>query len=344
MLQINILMLGGKRCGKTTVLASMCKEIDRALAGTPLRLIPKNSTLQNVNKAAETIRNKIEEFNNPLLRTTVDENPTAARQVYEFGLSMPSIGEIAVNIHDIPGEWLTQPVHEKELKALIAQSHVILIAIDTPYLFYKMTIDGYGMYHEEYNKPKEIANFFMNCLSPNEISNRMILFVPLKCERYYHLTYSKKNNPSRRNYMREIFDAIGKGYRDLLFYLRSTPQLASSLTIAVTPILSAGGIDFVKFSEDPETGKITSMYQAPEFLPESQRGYRPMFCEQPILYALTYMMRLGIDGMWSPKAFLAYQRNAAMLDLSRAYETLRCRLKREDPTDGFFIIQNPKII
>ncbi len=344
MLQINVLMLGGKRCGKTTVLASMCKEIERVLAGTSISLTPKPATFQNINKAAYTIKRKIEEFNNPLLRTTVDESPTSARQVYEFALTIPAIEDISVNIHDIPGEWLTQPIHEKEIKTLIAQSHVILIAIDTPYLFYKMTVNGYGMYHDLYNKPKEIANFFRTCLSPNEISNRMILFVPLKCERYYHLTYSQKNNPSRRNYMREILNSVCDGYRDLLFYLRSTPELVNSLTIAVTPILSAGGIDFVKFTEDEQTGKVISIFQAPEFLPESQKGYNPKFCEQPILYALTYMMRLGLDGMWAPKSKLGYQRNAAIVEVNHAYETLRSRLKRSDATDGFYIIQNPKNI
>ena len=32
MKQVNILMMGGKRCGKTTVLASMYGEINKALA------------------------------------------------------------------------------------------------------------------------------------------------------------------------------------------------------------------------------------------------------------------------------------------------------------------------
>ena len=60
----------------------------------------------------------------------------------------------------IPGEWLTDPQQEGNLRGLIRQCQVILIAIDTPYLFAKTTGKGYGRYHEEYNKPLEIANFF----------------------------------------------------------------------------------------------------------------------------------------------------------------------------------------
>ena len=84
-------------------------------------------------------------------------------------------------MHDIPGEWLTD-AHQEQVKALIHNCQVIIIAIDTPYLFSKMTGKGYGAYHEEYNKPLEITNFFKNSLSVSDIQDRMILFVPIKCE------------------------------------------------------------------------------------------------------------------------------------------------------------------
>lgn len=345
---INILMLGGKRCGKTTVLSSMCSEIEKALAGTGLSFIPSSNTAGNLQRAADVIRRKIQEFNNPLIRTTVDENPTGARQVYEFLYNMPGIKDLRVYLHDIPGEWLIDGVHTNELQSLIMASQVIIIAIDTPYLFYKMTNKGYGQYHEEYNKPKEIANFFQNSLSPQYIQDRMILFVPLKCERYYHLTYSKKLNFTNRNYMQELFEAVCMGYDDLLFYLRSTEQLMNSLTIAVTPILSAGGIDFVKFMTDPESGIVTSLYQEPEFLADSQKGYSPMFCEQPIIYALAYVMRLGIDNQWGEKRLFAAARANDRIALMNAFETLSRKMKRGTANnfakDGYFIIQNPKNI
>ncbi len=348
MADINILMLGGKRCGKTTVLSSMSMEIGKALAGTRLQLLPMQNTDVKLRNAADVIRKKIGEFDNPLIRTTVDENPTGARDVYEFSFQMPGVKPVVINIHDIPGEWLTDPLHEKEVRALIAVSQVIIIAIDTPYLFYKMGREGYGQYHEEYNKPREIANFFKNSLSPADIQDRMVLFVPLKCERYYHLTYTPKLNAYHRNYMQELFEAVCIGYRDLLFYLRSTPQLANSLTIAVTPILSAGGIDFVKFVKDEQTGRVMSLYQEPEFLADSEKGYSPRFCEQPIVYALTYVLRLGVDGQWKMGGFTKSAQNSNQLAMREAYETLRRKMKRSHSStysaDGFFMIQNPKNI
>ena len=140
------------------------------------------------------------------------------------------------------------------------------------------------------------------------------------------------------------------GYDDLLFYLRSTEQLMNSLTIAVTPILSAGGIDFVKFVTDPESGLVTSLYQEPEFLSDAQKGYSPMFCEQPIIYALTYVMRLKLEEQQeaASRGLFASSKAAKHLELLNAYETLSKKMKRSSinnfATDGYYIIQNPKNI
>ena len=349
MKQVNILMMGGKRCGKTTVLASMCAEINKALAGTSMSLDSDNEqTRVDLEKAKISIRQKVESFKTPLTRVEVDENPTSALKTYSFHLRIDNGGKIPFRIHDIPGEWLTDS-HQKEVKALVKDCQVIIIAIDTPYLFSKMTSKGYGIYHEEYNKPLEIANFFKNSLSVDQIEDRMILFVPIKCERYYHLTNTPKLNVSKRNYMQELIDAIGCGYRDLLMFLRSTPELLNSCTVAITPILSAGGIDFVHFRTDSETGKITSLYQEPEFLREFEQGYSPKFCEQPMIYALIYILMQELRPQTQKKGSLFGQRGIFQglnrTQMQAAVETLRKKLKRNTgnhPEDGFYFIQNPR--
>ena len=229
MKQVDV-MMGGKRCGKTTVLASMCAEINKALAGTSMSLDSDNEqTRVDLEKAKISIRQKVRASKTPLTRVEVDENPTSALKTYSFHLQNRQRREDSLPaIHDIPGEWLTDS-HQKEVKALVKDCQVIIIAIDTPYLFSKMTSKGYGIYHEEYNKPLEIANFFKNSLSVDQIEDRMILFVPIKCERYYHLTNTPKLNVSKRNYMQELIDAIGCGYRDLLMFLRSDAGAAEQL-------------------------------------------------------------------------------------------------------------------
>ena len=342
MQQINVLMLGGKRCGKTTVLASMYREIDKALAGTPLQLNVDDQTGQKLDEAIASIEKKMEDFKVPLTRVEVDDNPTSAMKTYSFQLTLDR-SRIPFQIHDIPGEWLTDD-HQENVRRLVADSQVILIAIDTPYLFSKMTDKGYGIYHEEYNKPLEIANFFKNSLSVDNVQNRMILFVPIKCERYYHLTYTPQLNISKRNYMQELVNAVSCGYRDLLMYLRSAAGLVNNCTLAITPILSAGGIDFVRFRTDEETGKVISLYQEPEFLRENgrQAGYQPQFCEQPMIYTLIYILLQTLQQS-SGQSF----RGANQDQLRTALNTLCKKIKRNTGNyadDGFFFIQNPKNI
>lgn len=342
---INVLMLGGKRCGKTTVLSSMYGQIGKALAGTNMRLEVVDQTAAQLSRARKVIQEKMRDFKNPLTRVEVDDNPTSGMQTYHFKLYMGNKG-FPFRIHDIPGEWLTDN-HQKEVRSLIKECQVIIIAIDTPYLFAKMTGKGYGVYHEEYNKPLEIANFFKNSLATDLIEDRMILFVPIKCERYYHLTNCPKLNVYQRNYMQELVDAVGCGYQDLLGYLRSAPALRNNTTLAITPILSAGGIDFVRFRRDELTGKIVSLYQEPEFLRENEQGYSPKFCEQPMIYAMIYIL---MQELHQEKTFFGSKRllrGVSDDQLREAINTLRKKLKRNSGNyaeDGFYFIQNPKDI
>lgn len=352
MKKINILMLGGKRCGKTTVLASMCNEINVALAGTNMSIeVMDDRTRNDLNKARNAIQQKLDIFKKPLTRIEMDDNPTSAQKIYSFKLLINGKGSgIPFELYDIPGEWLTDG-HQANIKSLIQDCHVILIAIDTPYLFAKMTDKGYGVYHEEYNKPLEIANFFKNSLSVDDIRDRMILFVPIKCERYYHLTNTPQLNIFKRNYMQELVTAVSCGYRDLLMFLRSTDELVNRCTIAITPILSAGGIDFVTFRRDEETGKMVSLYQEPEFLPAQDKGYQPRFCEQPMVYALTYILGQTIGSVQTGNAFSKIGANLFQglnqNQMLTAFETLKKKMKRNTGVyaeDGYFIIQNPKDI
>lgn len=340
-MSINILMLGGKRCGKTTVLASMFDEVNRALAGTNIMLRVNDENVASLRQARYGIQQKMEEFRVPLTRIQVDDNATNAMKTYFFDLVCGN-SNVKFQIHDIPGEWLTDG-HEKQVMQLIKDCQVIMIAIDTPYLFAKMTGAGYGIYHEEYNKPQEITNLIKNTLSAEAVTDRMVLFVPIKCERYYHLTHCPELNINHRNYMNEIVEAVSYGYNDLLMYLRSSMELENRTTLAITPILSAGGIDFVKFCEDPETGKIVSLYQEPEFLDKSEKGYQPKFCEQPMIYALTYILMQSWQQSQQGQGGLF--RGTNQQALQQAVGTMRMKMKKNKggfADDGYYFIQNPK--
>lgn len=355
MKEIKVLMLGGKRCGKTTVLSSMYSSINATLAGTGLSInVEDPSTQFELNRAMRAIIERMEQFKRPLTSCEVDDNPTSAERSYSFSLRRENNGKskgggIPFRIHDIPGEWLVDQ-NAAKVKELIGDCQVILIAIDTPYLFARMTDKGYGQYHEQYNKPIEITNFFKNSLSIEDLRDRMILFVPIKCERYYHLDRSAHLRGFGRRYMQEMTQVVGAGYRDLILYLRSTEALMDHCTIAITPILSAGGIDFISFRQDPQTGKMISYYQAPEFLKEEQVGYHPMFCAQPMIYILTYLLIQACDEQQQKAPLFQFgsslMSGMSLSQMQAAIDTLQKRMKRNSglmaQDDGYLFIQNPR--
>ena len=354
MKEIHVLMLGGKRCGKTTVLSSMCSAIDMALAGTGLSIAVDPSTQGELDKARRSIQMKMKEFEKPLTSCVVDENPTSGQRAYRFSLKRIVNGAAKGNgipfcIHDIPGEWLTNEQAET-VKNMIKDCQVVIIAIDTPYLMAKRTDQGYGQYHEEYNKSLEITNFFMNSLSPEDIQDRLILFVPIKCERYYHLDRCQLLKEYGRRYMQEMTQAISAGYRDLLLYLQGCDELVNRCTIAITPILSAGGIDFINFRLDEETGKMVSYYQAPEYVNEYERGYSPRFCEQPMVYILIYLLMQAAESMQKGTSMFQLSNSWSMgMNVQQMYaaiQTLRTKMKRNAglvaEEDGYLFIQDPK--
>ena len=350
-MEVHILMFGGKRCGKTTVLASMCRETEKALAATALRLTPfDEETKEYLRIAEDAIAGKMSTFDQPLTRVEVDENPSSAEKVCCFrlgGLDTP----LYLYIHDIPGEWLEDDHHDYVLE-LIRKCQVIIIAIDTPFLFSKMTTKGYGVFHEEYNRPELITNFFRQSVSGDDLKERLILFVPLKCERYYHLSRTPELNVYQRDYMQELKDAVIEGYQDLIIYFRSAPGLENSCTLAITPILSAGGIDFIRFRTDDQTGKLVSLYQKPETFTDEERreftGYSPRFCEQPMIYSLLHILiQQRAMAAQHPSGFFSRHRGGNNQLMDTAIETLRNKIKRNYgpfTDEGYYIIQNPRDI
>ena len=88
MKQVNILMMGGKRCGKTTVLASMYSEINKALSGTALKLEVDDQTRLDLENAKSSIERKMDDFKIPLTR--VEGSCTAQRPCPQAPSPLPS--------------------------------------------------------------------------------------------------------------------------------------------------------------------------------------------------------------------------------------------------------------
>lgn len=288
---INIMMMGGRRCGKSSVLASMEKCFDERFGTSNLTINPYD------NATALDFTNKINEingyYNNPdkYLNFTPDSNPTKDLSEYKMNLSLKNKnnGEILMNFIDFPGEWIAQKENIAKLNKPIQDSHVIIIAIDTPHLMeYTKSEDpdAVGKFNDAANQSALVSMLLKKHLDLNS-GIKMILFVPLKCEKY-------RNNGSMPLVIRKIKSA----YSSLINHINNDIN-GNKCVMAITPIITLGTVEFKRFKRTEE-GKIKvspntklPLYPLYGFTDEAKDYPEPMYCEVPLIYTLMYVLTIA---------------------------------------------------
>ncbi len=213
-------MMGPRAVGKTTILTAIFHNTSQSIAQTPLKFVPDSDTLSRINLCNNQL---IEIFEKKI---SVEDRPAAGISAsdkvhvfhYEFGLKGKHTA-IDLDIKDFPGEYVSGDLHTEEVDSFIAESNTVILAIDTPHL-----MEFNGKYNEEKNKCELITNYFRK--NTNADDEKLILLVPLKCEKYY---YEKR--------MDEVNAAVKKAYSSLLDVI----DRCETVACAITPILTIGG-------------------------------------------------------------------------------------------------------
>lgn len=280
-------MVGGRRCGKSTTLAAMWKNVNSVLGDTRLTLVPKNVEM------FKAFSNKIDEINfkyfldfDPFEKVPINTEGTDSISRYEFELGlMGSSEKLDLEFIDIPGEWYesdrgTTDSAERQrredlMKEYIQTSDVYIIAIDTPCLMENLkTHNGYGEYHNKANKAIEITESLKD-IEVSTYQSKDFIFVPLKCERYYF-----------ENKMPQVVECVKNGYYDLLSFL-SSEKLKKDCTVSIMPIISLGGIEFQEFNGPMESPDESANYIYTNGIDSK---LAPEFCEQPLIAAIEFLI------------------------------------------------------
>jgi hypothetical protein len=228
-------------------------------------------------------------------KKSVEDRPNAGIEAtaqvnvfnYAFGLKGKRTS-VDLDIKDFPGEYVDGGLHAGEVDSFIAESHAVVIAIDTPHL-----MENGGRFNEAKNKCSIICDYFKNNLKSDD--EKLILLVPLKCEKYY---YEKR--------MDEVNVAIKRAYSDLLEQISSI----DSITCAITPILTIGGVEFDTFEKDNDQNVL----ETPGGLPErafykfykANPTLHPMYCVQPLYYILSYVTHVYDDNKQKGNPFKTF--------------------------------------
>lgn len=268
---IKATMMGPRGVGKTSVMASIFSDTKESVAGTKLYFRPSEVSSSELINKRMALMNMFEKRVNP---TDAPQTGaiSATNTVSSFGFEMGFAGRkktVDIEIKDFPGEYLVSK--PQEVSDFIAESHVVMIAIDTPYLME----DG-GLYNEEKNDIKRVEGFLMQ--NADVLKNKMILLIPLKSERYFH-----------DNRMEEVSNAVKSAYSNLIGFCKTC-----NVACAITPIQTLGGVEFDCFESNNALDSVSklSKYRFYKTKPE----YQPLFCVQPLYYLLTY---IGCYYEWS---------------------------------------------
>lgn len=297
---INIMMIGGRRCGKTSVLAAMQNCFEQVMEKSDLTITINDFTTLDV--LEEKFREAEDFFRerNKKNRTFVpDVNPSLDIATYSFKIgNKGKNSEIILNFVDYPGEFLEKSQYGEVIFELLKNSRILVIAIDTPHL-----MEEDQKFDDRRNLEKRVTEMIKRSgFADKDKGPALVLFVPLKCERY-------RND----NRMGEVTGQVRKSYDSLIKYL----QTSKEINMAITPIFTLGGAAFSRFERDENSEiKINSRSGLPEkaiyYFPDMNKDRpEPQYCEQPLLYILSFvitqaanlkanrsLLELLIGGIW----------------------------------------------
>ena len=345
--EVNVMMFGGRRVGKTSILATMQSCFNDEFGASNLMITPADTETMF---ALEEKQNEIESYYGKNKRNFIPEGEyTLDMMKYRIDVRLKSKmnGDLTINFIDYPGEWLGRPEKAELLKNQMQRSNVIIVAIDTPYLM-EETADNdrktLGQYNDYRNYCKRIGNMLMQCDKKEEPI--MILFVPLKCEKYMH-----------NREMDVVSAKIKEAYKSV-FNLYSGINTKGA-QIAITPVLTTGNIEFAKFMRNSETQEIIiedgykTPLQAEFYFPKMNvTKPEPKYCEQPMVYILLYLFEMAKrkkektnknlnivqkwlqDNLWDP-----ILKMPSISDFMNEKSNLQNKIKKKE--DGYEIINDP---
>lgn len=225
---LRVLMMGGRRCGKTSALTSMFYQ---AINGDLNKIFTLNNATTHQQKDKEVIdslENKRLELQNFIAKGKnriflADQNPTMNFWDYTLRLQIPGTGRnMEVIFRDSAGE-VFDPAnqHYTDTMNYVKECDVFIVVVDTPYL-----MAGTDVEKEAANIKDSIHTFLTNM---NRDKAVQVIFVPVKCEKWI-----------KEGEIDSVINAVKLLYRATINDLLATEKIE----VSIIPIQTAGDIVF----------------------------------------------------------------------------------------------------
>ena len=266
---LKVFMMGGRRCGKTSVLASMFDRMTNGIANKYFTVADATVHEMKDGEIQDSLDGKINELKDFLGKPNnktfiVDANPTNKYWDYFLKLQIPgSNRNMKMQFRDSSGEFFVAGTQlSVKTESYVKECDVFIVAIDTPYLM-GATEDGLMDICTEgknlvVNRVQDIQRFLTNIRDNGGKDAKMVIFVPIKCEKWV-------NEGRVEDVNARIKEVYGTMIQNLSAYKK--------MSIAIIPILTAGNIIFEEFKE-PLTIKLPKYKEPIKCCPLGKETFR----------------------------------------------------------------------
>lgn len=283
--ELNIVMVGPRGVGKTSLLAAMHEEFNKTFERANLQTWTSDTpTMQRIEECKKTLKNidcRLKKFVTP---TDPEENPFLSKGfIFELG----SAGKKFLKLHftDPSGEYFyahAEPQQKEYIYKKLNTCDAIIIPIDSTALMEtklrRATDQKIGDWHEEKNMPSRITNLLRDAFANGQIkSPRLVILAPVKSESY--VKYERDAD--------SLLEHVKIGYSKLLDFLKSD-ELIDKVSVVVSPVQTIGNIVFAHHKQDTETGQTKFEYHKSPI----DADYAPKDGDQPLRYILLFLINL----------------------------------------------------
>ena len=232
---LKVLMMGGQRAGKTSVLAGL---IDSMRNGSVKDIIEVRNTTESsdVNqKLAKSIESLKWHLITSLGKTfLIDVGKTAAFDDYTLQFSIPNTdSKMDIIFTDANGEFFDMGrLHDAEIREKVREYDVFVVAIDTPYLMEAVNHDNKlcnEAINNSYNHVNDIYTFLSELDDKDGADAKLVIFAPLKCEKWI-----------KENRVSEVVGRVKHVYEPTIHALSKY----MNVEIDIMPIETVGNIIF----------------------------------------------------------------------------------------------------
>lgn len=189
---LKVLMMGGPRSGKTSALAGL---VDTMINGEVNKYLSVKDVTEG-DAVKQKLARKVENLKLTLITSLgksiiVDDSKTEAYQNYTIEFAIPGTDEkMNIVFTDANGEFFESGrEHESEISEMVKTYDVFVIAIDTPSLMEAVN-PANSLMNEAVNRAinnvNDIHNFITYLDDKDGADAKMVIFVPLKCEKWAH--------------------------------------------------------------------------------------------------------------------------------------------------------------